>query len=64
MLLFIQTFKPKLKSSLYQTSIGEREDLAQELTLKIIEAIYNYDLEATPGFFEFIEQIEGNSGAK
>ncbi|RAP26428.1 hypothetical protein C2W64_01972 [Brevibacillus laterosporus] len=58
MLRFIQTFKPKLQTSLYQTSISEREDLAQELNMKIIEAIYNYDLDTIPGFFDFLDQIE------
>ncbi|MED0738997.1 helix-turn-helix domain-containing protein [Aneurinibacillus thermoaerophilus] len=57
-LLFVQTFKPKLKSSLYQTSLSEREDLEQELTIKVMETVCNYNLDDTPGFFEFIEQIE------
>lgn len=58
MQLIINRFKPKLDSSLTQTSSQEREDLKQEVSLRIIEAIYRYDLNSTPGFWEFYESVK------
>lgn len=55
----IEAFRPKLQASLYQTSVQEREDLTQELSVKLIEAIQHYNLESTPGFYDFLNQIEG-----
>lgn len=58
-LAIIQKFSPKLKQSLYQTSQQDREDLEQDLILKMIEIIYRYNLESTPGFWEFQKMVEG-----
>lgn len=57
-LSIIQKFSPKIKQSLYQTSQQEREDLEQDLILKMIEVIYRYSLESTPGFWEFQQMVE------
>jgi hypothetical protein len=61
MTYIIEAFKPKLQASLHQTVVQERENLAQELSIKLIEAIQHYNLEATPGFYDFLDQIEGSS---
>lgn len=53
----INMFSPKLKKSLLQTSLQEREDLEQDLVLKMIDIIYQYNLESTPGFWEFREMV-------
>ncbi|WP_413036982.1 helix-turn-helix domain-containing protein [Paenibacillus xylanilyticus] len=52
----IVKFKPKLQKSLYQTHLQNRNDLKQEINLKIIEAIYKYDIEKVPGFLEFVAE--------
>ncbi|WP_289375896.1 helix-turn-helix domain-containing protein [Paenibacillus silvae] len=51
----IVKFNPKLQKSLYQTTQQDRNDLKQEIHLKIIEAVYKYDIETVPGFWEFIQ---------
>lgn len=53
----LDMFRPKLSRCLYKTSPQEREDLEQDLSLKILEALLVYDLDATPGFLEFYGQI-------
>lgn len=40
----IGRFEPKIKKSLHQTSLQNREDLKQELILKLIEVIQSFDL--------------------
>jgi hypothetical protein len=52
----ILMFDPKIKASLVQTEYQERSDLSQEIKIKMIKSIKNYDTETTPGFFEFINQ--------
>lgn len=54
----IVKFNPKLQKSLYQTTQQDRNDLQQEIHLKIIEAVYKYDLETVPGLWEFIQTKE------
>lgn len=47
-------FEPKIKKSLYQTAPYNREDLEQEIKLKIYEklpVIQNID---APGYYEFV----------
>lgn len=46
-------FTPKIEKSLIQTAIQERKDLKQEVSLKMIEAIYKYDTNSIPGFWAF-----------
>lgn len=55
----IQLFSPKIKSSLKQTNHQDREDLSQELKLKLIIYIRNYDVDDTPGFFDIFEEETG-----
>ncbi|WP_238655565.1 helix-turn-helix domain-containing protein [Paenibacillus piscarius] len=52
----IDKFTPKIQKSLYQTNAQNRNDLRQEVNLKMIEAINKYDLESVPGFWEFVNQ--------
>jgi hypothetical protein len=44
MLKIINRFEPKIKKSLYQTSIQNREDLKQELIVKFIEVVQTFEL--------------------
>ncbi|MFD2923414.1 helix-turn-helix domain-containing protein [Halobacillus naozhouensis] len=54
----LELFEPKIKYSLKQTTPQEQEDLYQELTIRTIEIIRQYDIESTPGFWEFKHEIE------
>ena len=47
----------KIKRELHQMTYEEREDLAQVLRLKVIEAVRNYDFHQTAGW-DFVRQIE------
>jgi hypothetical protein len=51
-------FIPKIKKSVLQTAPQEREDLAQELKIKLFESILSYDMDEVPGFYEFNEMIK------
>lgn len=48
-------FKPKLEKCLNQTSYQEREDLKQEVNMKIVAAILRYNLDTTPSFWDLIK---------
>lgn len=54
----VMKFAPTIQKSLYQTSPQERNDLKQEIQLKIIEAVFKYDIDSIPGFWDFIESID------
>lgn len=54
----IEAFKPKIKKSLYNTTPNEREDLEQEIKLKIVEKIHDIYSNDVPGFFQFINRFE------
>ena len=56
MLTSLKRFERKILHELKQTSSEEREDLIQELHLKMIETVQNYNLEKAPGFWEFVHQ--------
>lgn len=51
----ISKFKPRIRSSLTQTSRQEREDMQQEVYIKIMEVVYKYDIESTPSIWELID---------
>ena len=53
----VSLFEPKLKKSLSLTSLEYREDLAQELKYKLVKYIKDYDVDSTPGFWDFKNQI-------
>jgi len=52
----VDLFEPKLKKSLYNTSEPNREDLLQDLKLKLVTCIRQYDVESIPGFWEMKEK--------
>ncbi|WP_201714528.1 helix-turn-helix domain-containing protein [Rossellomorea arthrocnemi] len=52
----IRTFEPKIKKSLYLTRVENREDLEQELKIKLIRYVRDYSLENVPGLFDVNEQ--------
>lgn len=54
----LKQLKPKIKKSLYYTNPQDREDLEQELKVKITECIYNNVFEQVPGFWEFAKRYE------
>lgn len=54
----VDLFDPKIKSSLTLTSYQVREDLYQELRLKLIDIIMNYDMDATPGFWSLQKEFQ------
>lgn len=49
----VKIFTPKIKKTLLQTSFQNRNDLEQELILKLINLIKMYDLNEVVGFWEF-----------
>ncbi|WP_422631476.1 sigma-O factor regulator RsoA [Priestia aryabhattai] len=50
----LETFSPMIKKKLKSTSYQEREDLEQELRIKIFEKARLLTYQETPGFWEFI----------
>ncbi|MEH7356844.1 helix-turn-helix domain-containing protein [Neobacillus drentensis] len=60
----INMFEPKLKKSIYMTNLNDREDLAQELKLKMVSYIKGYDIESIPGFWEIKERVDTDKIAK
>jgi len=54
----IELMQPKIKKLLYQTSIGNREDLEQELNLLIITSMKKIKFKNLPSFSKLICLIE------
>jgi hypothetical protein len=54
-LSLIEDFSPKIKKSICQTNYDNKEDLEQEIKIKIFEKINDLSLNTTPGFFQFIK---------
>ncbi|WIY58991.1 hypothetical protein [Bacillus arachidis] len=52
----IVKFSPKINKSLRNTPIQEREDLEQEIMMKIYEKIPFLQNMSAPTFFDFIEK--------
>lgn len=50
----LKEFKPKIKKSLLNTPIQEREDLEQEIMIKIFEKLNLIQNITAPTFFDFI----------
>jgi len=48
----ITTFEPKIKKSLYMTRAENRDDLGQELKIKIIHYVREYSMDRIPGLFD------------
>jgi len=52
LLTVLSFFEPKLKHCLYQTHPHNREDLRQDLLIKLINSIKKYDVNSVPGFWD------------
>jgi len=50
----IEAFSPKIKKSLRNTAWQEREDLEQEIKIKIFEKCSLFKDAEVPGFIEFL----------
>lgn len=50
----IESFNGKIKQSLTHTSYQERDDLEQEIKLKIIEKLYTVEFREAPSFWNFL----------
>ena len=55
----IQQFEKKIEAELRQTSLQNRDDLRQELVIKVMEAVEKYKMEDVPNFEQFIEARKG-----
>ena len=55
----IELFSPKIDHSLRQTKPQYREDLSQELKIKLLDCIRNYEVDNVPGYFQMIDFLEG-----
>ncbi|XJZ27539.1 helix-turn-helix domain-containing protein [Bacillota bacterium Lsc_1132] len=54
----IKLFEPKLKKTLYMTNPNDRDDLEQELKMKMVSYIKEYDTNSVPGFWKFKEKLD------
>lgn len=52
-LTIIENFIPKIKHCLHNTDYQEREDLEQEIKLKIIEKLATVRFQDAPSFWDF-----------
>lgn len=52
----LKRFNPQIKKVLKNTSYQEREDLEQEIKVKILEKVNSLNIESPPGFWEFIKE--------
>ena len=53
----ISTMEPKIIKSLTNTSYQEKEDLKQEIYLKIIEIIKKGNIKDVPGFWDMQKML-------
>ncbi|GAA0504388.1 hypothetical protein GCM10008986_34910 [Salinibacillus aidingensis] len=53
----IEELTPRIKSSIRNTAYQEREDLEQEIIIKIIEKIRLFERKDSPGFWDFVQAI-------
>lgn len=51
----INDFQPKIKKSLRETSFQDREDLEQEINMKIIEKMNTVKFRESPSFWSFLK---------
>ncbi|MDQ0482265.1 helix-turn-helix domain-containing protein [Guptibacillus hwajinpoensis] len=57
--LIFNQFEKKIEAELRQTPYEYRDDLRQELYVKILEAVEKYSIEEVPNFEQFIEGKKG-----
>ncbi|MFD0768959.1 hypothetical protein ACFQZ1_08555 [Bacillus sp. CGMCC 1.60114] len=53
----IKDFSPKIRKSLRNVAVQERDDMEQEIKMKIFEKFEVLQNVAAPTFFEFVEKI-------
>ncbi|MCA0991162.1 helix-turn-helix domain-containing protein [Guptibacillus hwajinpoensis] len=51
----LDQFEKKIEAELRQTPAQNRDDLRQELVIKVMEAVEKYRVEDVPNFEQFIE---------
>ncbi|MBW3114264.1 hypothetical protein KYJ26_20565 [Bacillus sp. MCCB 382] len=54
----IRKFEPKIRKSLYLTRLENRDDLEQELKIRLIRYVRDYSLDNVPGLFDKKKQAE------
>lgn len=54
----LKMFRPKIKKTLLQTNLQNRDDLEQELQLKLVNLIKMYNLDEVVGFWGFYERVK------
>lgn len=52
----LMDFDLKIKKCLYQTNLSERDDLSQEIKLKIIEKLMFIEFKDFPSFWELLKE--------
>ncbi len=55
----LNQFEKKIEAELRQTPPQNRDDLRQELVIKVMEAVEKYSVEDVPNFEQFIEAQKG-----
>jgi|GEM_PF-1639822 len=53
----VEAFRPVIRKASRGAKGQERDDLEQELTEKMIRAVYAYDLESVPDFTAFCREV-------
>lgn len=51
----LEEFQPKIKKSLKNTNFQDREDLEQEINIKIIEKLTTVKFNAPPSIWDLLE---------
>jgi len=64
LLTVLSYFEPKLNHCLYQTSPHYREDLRQDLLIKLINTIKKYDVNSVPGFWDMKQRFSKQNKEK
>lgn len=59
MSVILNQFEKKIEAELRQTSAQNRDDLRQELVIKVMEAVEKYKVEDVPNFEQFLEAQKG-----
>jgi DNA-directed RNA polymerase specialized sigma subunit len=58
LVIVLNLFAPKISRSLQQTKRQYREDLSQELQIKLLDCIRNYEVDNIPGYFQMMDLLE------
>lgn len=59
LVIVLDLFAPKIGRALQQTKRQDREDLSQELKIKLLDCVRNYEVDNIPGYFQMIDLLEG-----